>query len=124
MVRHTVALPAAAIASSGSRAVCSTASAWLTCSRQARSTLSPADGSLPSALLLSAAPASTRAMRSTSGRLDSNMGLSSVARSTRSARFGFGGWQPRDLAGGMDQLDRKHGDDRAVMLDADLGERL
>ena len=40
MLRHTSASPAAAIASSGSRNVCSTASAWFTCSRQARSIFS------------------------------------------------------------------------------------
>src|SRR5438270_694956 len=74
MLRHVSASPTAAWASSGSRIVWSTASAWFTCSRQARSTFSPADGSLPSALLLKAAPASTRAMRSTSGRLDSGIG--------------------------------------------------
>src|SRR5690242_3461627 len=73
MLRHMPTSPTAACASSGSRIVWSTASAWLTCSRQARSTFSPADGSLPSALLLSADPASTRATRSTSGRLDSGI---------------------------------------------------
>src|SRR5689334_12855139 len=35
MLRHVSASPTAAIASSGSRIVCRTASAWFTCSRQA-----------------------------------------------------------------------------------------
>src|SRR5258708_23522732 len=45
MLRHVFVSPTAAIASSGSRAVCITASAWLTCLRPTRSTLSPAEGS-------------------------------------------------------------------------------
>ena len=47
MLRQVSTSPAAAIASSGSRAVWSTASAWFKCSRHARSTFSPAEGSLP-----------------------------------------------------------------------------
>ncbi len=47
-----------------------------------------------------------------------------VPRSTRLARFGFGGRHAGDLARRMDQLDRQHGDDRAVMLDPDFREGL
>jgi hypothetical protein len=43
---------------------------------------------------------------------------------TRRAVFGFGGRHTSDLPRRMNQLDREHGDDRAVMLDADLSERL
>src|SRR4051812_39453570 len=88
MLRHISTSPTEAIASSGSRMVWSTASAWLTCSRQARSTFSAADGSLPSALLLNAAPASTRAMRSTSGRLDSGINVLPLSGSTADGRLG------------------------------------
>src|SRR3954467_14286685 len=68
--------------------VWSTARAWLICSCHTRSTLSPADGSLPSALLLKAAPASTRAMRSTSGRLDSGINVLPLSGSTADGRLG------------------------------------
>ena len=34
------------------------------------------------------------------------------------------GWHAGDLTSRMDELDRQHGDDRAVMLDPDFGERL
>src|SRR6185503_18714466 len=60
------ASPAAAAAWSGSRMTWSTASASGICSRHVLSTSSPAEGSMPFALLLSASPARTRAMRSTS----------------------------------------------------------
>src|SRR5690349_6170305 len=80
---------------------------------------------MPSALLLSSAPASTRAMRSTSGRLDSGIGSFLRPRLTRFAALGFiYRREPGDLSSSMHQLDRKHGDYRAVMLDADFGERL
>src|SRR6185295_6940919 len=89
MLRQVSTLPTAAIASSGSRIVWSTASAWLTCSCQTTSTFSPADGSLPSALLLCAAPASTRATRSTNGHSDSGISALPLSRSTRLRPFGF-----------------------------------
>src|SRR5205823_2364510 len=117
MLRHMAASPTAAMDSSGSRAVWRTASASPMCSRQTRSTLSPACGSLPLALLLYVSPASTRAMRSTSGRLDSGMSAPPSLRSlTRLAAFGFGRRHSGDLARGVDQLDREHRDDGRVVL--------
>ena len=48
MLRHTSGSPAAAMSSSGSRIVCSTASAWFTCSRHAcRPCRPPRDRCLP-----------------------------------------------------------------------------
>src|SRR5437868_10538466 len=115
--------PTAAMASSGSRAVWRTASAWLTCSCQVRSTSGPADPLVPSALLLSFAPARTRAMRSTSGRLDSGI-IIPPKRSTRLLGFGFGRRHPGELPCGVNQLDGKHGNDRRVVLHPDFTERL